>query len=133
MKRTRQEWVLGGMAGKRMVVGKKNARRDWASGVAGIILPPGLAIPCWVAPLQSPTPFRQAQVSVARIVAPGKKFLPRPRRENRHKRLPGRLIQNRQKRLSARGGKTPTIRAGQIGIPGIMVTRTRLSPNPCRF
>jgi len=37
---------------------------------------PGLAIPCWVAPQQSPTPFRQAGESITHFR--GKKIQNRP-------------------------------------------------------
>jgi len=47
-----------------------------ASGGAGTILPSDLAIPCWVAPLQSPTPFHQAKYSVARKSNLGVRFKP---------------------------------------------------------
>ena len=50
-----------------------NARSAVASGVAGTILPSDLAIPCWVAPRQSPTPFRQAKYSLARKMNLGAK------------------------------------------------------------
>jgi hypothetical protein len=62
MKRTgEEERVFAGMAEQknRPPAEKKRPKRS-ASGVTGTILPPDLAIPRWVAPLQSPTPFRQA-------------------------------------------------------------------------
>ncbi len=74
---------------------QRNARGMVPPGVVGMILPSDLAIPCWVAPLQSPTPFRQATYSVAsktRVVAE----LPSTREaQNRHKRLPGLAVENR--------------------------------------
>ena len=60
------------------MVAKRNARGVAGSGATGTILPPDLAIPCWGAPLQSPTPFHQAKDSVARIVDFGENFSPQP-------------------------------------------------------
>ena len=62
-----EEKVFEGMAEQKNSSQKqRNARSVGASGVAGTILPSDLVIPCWVAPLQSPTPFHQATYSVAR-------------------------------------------------------------------
>lgn len=72
-----------------------NARGMTAPGVVGTILPPDLAIPCWVAPLQSPTPFHQATYSVASISRLGAKWPSAPKVQNRHKRLPGLAVENR--------------------------------------
>ena len=43
--------------GKRI---EKEAQDSNVPGLAGSFSRPDLAIPCWVAPQQSPTPFRQA-------------------------------------------------------------------------
>ena len=122
---------------------KRDARNASASGVAGTILPPGLAIPCWVAPLQSPTPFHQAKDSIARNSQSGadcaqgvdsqnrQKRLPGPSLQNRQKRLSARWPENRQKRLSARYQETTRIPGRQIGILGIIVKEIHPQPIHC--
>src|SRR5271157_4773720 len=100
---------------------QRNARSAGASGVAGTILPSDLVIPCWVAPLQSPTPFHQAKYSLARRLNLGANLPSAPEIQNRHKRLPGR----RQ--------KTNELPARQIGILGIIVTHTQPQLIHCRF
>lgn len=130
----REAWVFGGMAGqKNSRHQKRNARSIWASGARGAILPPGLAIPCWVAPLQSPTPFRQAEDSIPHIAALDEPLLPVAGIENRHKRLSGPREQNRHKRLSARRQNFRKISPWKTGIVGIIVTDTRPQSTHCRF
>jgi hypothetical protein len=92
---------------------RKNARSAFATGVTGTILPSDLAIPCWVAPLQSPTPFHQAEYSVARKMNLGDNATRALEIQNRHKRLPGPASQNRHKRLPARCEQTRTISASE--------------------
>lgn len=53
--------VFGGMTGQKNGFGKGASEAGVASGVAGPFSRPGLAIPCGVAPQQSPAPFRQAK------------------------------------------------------------------------
>jgi hypothetical protein len=86
---------------------------------------PGLTIPRWVAPLQSPTPFHQAMFhhNSSRYCSI----------ENRHKRLPGRPIENRQKRLPARRQVANKIYPGQIETLDIIVTQTHPQSISCRF
>src|SRR5271157_2438624 len=84
---------------------QKNARSAVASGVAGTILPSDLAIPCWVAPLQSPTPFRQARYSVARNMNLGANASRAFEIQNRHKRLPGRAAPKPTQAPTGPGGK----------------------------
>lgn len=74
---------------------QRNARGVAAPGVAGTILPSDLVIPCWVAPLQSPTPFRQATYSVASKTCFGAELPSARKVQNRHKRLPGLRVENR--------------------------------------
>lgn len=134
MNRLEEEGVFGGMAGQKNGCRKKrNARSTWASGAAGTILPPGLAIPCWVAPLQSPTPFRQAKDSIPHIAALDAALLPAALIENRHKRLSAPREQNRHKRLSARWQDFRKIPAWKTGTVGIIVTDTHPQSTHCRF
>ena len=86
---------------------------------------PGMAIPCWVAPLQSPTPFHQATIyhNSSRYCLI----------QNRQKRLPGRSIENRHKRLPARRQIANKIYPGQIGNLAIIVTQTHPQSISCRF
>src|SRR5208283_5441837 len=103
---------------------QSNARSANASGVTGPILPSDLAIPCWVAPLQSPTPFHQARYSVARKLNLGADLSAAVGIQNRHKRLPGPTTQNRHKRLPGRRRETNELPDRQIGIFGIIITHT---------
>jgi hypothetical protein len=112
---------------------RRNARGHAASGVGGTILPPDLAIPCWVAPLQSPTPFRQAKQSVARKWNLGADLLPSSGTQNRHKRPPGQMLENRHKRLPGRRRETDAILARQIRILGIIVIHIGPQSTQCRF
>src|SRR5271166_220815 len=103
----REEKVLEGMAEQKNSSQKQSTARSMvASGGAGTILPSGLVIPCWVAPLQSPTPFHQAKYSVARTLNLGAKLPSASEIQNRHKRLPGPAPQNRHKRLPGRRRET---------------------------
>ena len=110
-----------------------NAQSAVASGVAGTILPSDLAIPCWVAPLQSPTPFRQAKYSLARKMNLGAKVPRAFESQNRHKRLPGQASQNRRRRLPDRGKKNDGIPTRKTGTLGIIVIVTRPQSTHCRF
>ena len=56
-----QERFFEAWQGKRMSCGNERGPRRSRSGPAGSFSRLGLAIPCWVAPQQSPTPFRQAR------------------------------------------------------------------------
>ena len=112
---------------------QRDARSAGASGVTGTILPSDLAIPCWVAPLQSPTPFRQAKYSVARTSNLGADLPPPSEIQNRHKRLPALARQNRHKRLPGRRRETNELPARQIRILGIIVIHTHPQSTHCRF
>jgi hypothetical protein len=69
------------------------------SGRAEAFPRPGPAIPCWVAPQQSPTPFRQATVILPYLSAVGRKLpLAEPSKIDT-KRLPGRASKIDTKRL----------------------------------
>jgi len=90
------ERVFGGMAEQKNRPQKqRNARGLAAPGVVGTILPSDLAIPCWVAPLQSPTPFRQTTSSVTSKTCFGAELPSAREVQNRHKRLPGLAAENR--------------------------------------
>ena len=130
----REEKVFEGMAEQKNSSQKQStARSTLASGVAGTILPSDLAIPCWVAPLQSPTPFRQAKYSVARKLNLGTNLPSASEIQNRHKRLPGPAFENRHKRLPGRRRETSELPARQIGILGIIVIHTHPQSTHCRF
>ena len=91
------------------------------SGRAEAFPRPGPAIPCWVAPQQSPTPFRQATVILPYLSAVGRKLpLAEPSKIDT-KRLPG-----------------PCLAAARLtlyttDINAIIVRRPSPSPTPCRF
>ena len=74
---------------------QRNARGMVAAGVVGTILPSDLAIPRWVAPLQSPAPFHQATYSLASTTCFGAELPSAREVQNRHKRLPGLAVENR--------------------------------------
>jgi hypothetical protein len=112
---------------------QRNARSANASGVTGIILPSDLAIPCWVAPLQSPTPFHQARYSVARKMNLRADLPAAAAIQNRRKRLPGLATQNRHKRLPGRRREAYEPPARSIGILGIIVLNTDPQLTYCRF
>jgi hypothetical protein len=79
MRRPHEEGVFGGITGQMNDVEKSKPRpRAAAEALAGSFTRPDLAIPCWVAPLQSPTPFHQAKHSVAQVVDLGADSLPGP-------------------------------------------------------
>src|SRR5271157_2334755 len=131
-----EEKVLEGMAEQKNSSHsqkQRNARSACASGIAGTILPSDLVIPCWVAPLQSPTPFHQAKYSLARRLNLGANLPSAPEIQNRHKRLPGLPPQNRHKRLPGRRRETSELPARQIGILGIIVIHTHPQLTHCRF
>ena len=129
-----EERVFVGMAEQKNRPRKQsNARGMVAAGVAGTILPSGLAIPHWVAPLQSPTPFRQAAYSVARKTHFGEELPSAREVQNRHKRLPGQEIENRHEAPTGSAQNTTAIFARQIGILGIIVIHTRPPSTHCRF
>jgi hypothetical protein len=133
MRSLQREGVLGGMAEQKNSSRKRrNARGTSASGARGTILPSDLAIPCRVAPLQSPTPFHQAKYSVVRKLDPGARFLLALRIQNRQKRLPGLPWQNRHKRLPGRRRETNELNARPIGILVIIVLHTQQQPTECR-
>ncbi len=90
------ERVFRGMAEQKNRPQKqRNARGLEAAGAVGTILPSDLAIPCRVAPLQSPTPFHQATSSVAWKSRFSAEFPLAREIQNRHKRLPGPAVENR--------------------------------------
>jgi hypothetical protein len=60
------EKVFSGIAGQK---NKKEAQDRDVLGPAGLFSRPDLAIPRWVAPQQSPTPFRQATLSLSKNAA----------------------------------------------------------------
>lgn len=103
------------------------------SGRAEAFPRPGPAIPCWVAPQQSPTPFRQATVILPYLSAVGRKLpLAEPSKIDT-KRLPGRASKIDTKRLPG-----PCLAAARLtlyttDINAIIVRRPSPSPTPCRF
>ena len=62
----RQDRFFKAWEAKRMIgINNREATREIRgpvelTGPAGVFSPPHPAIPCWVAPLQSPTPFHRA-------------------------------------------------------------------------
>jgi hypothetical protein len=113
---------------KRMMCKEKRpsrTERDNPGTYARSFSRPDLAIPRWVAPLQSPTPFHQATFhhnsSRYGLI------------QNRQKRLPGRSIENRHKRLPGRYQVANKIYPGQIGTLDIIISQTHPQSSSCRF
>ena len=134
MNRPQEKGVFGGMAGKR-IVDQRNETPEALPprAFAGTILPPDLAIPCWVAPLQSPTPYHQAKPSIAPNLEPGARFFPTLKFKIAKSayRLGRSKMAKSAYRLAAQ--ETTKTHARQIRNSGIIVTNTRPQSIHCRF